>query len=312
MTFRSLFVLVLLAGCSGGSNGSDDTDDTTSADTDVADTDAFDTDVADTDLADTDAADTDVAPNDVDGDGVTDAADNCGATWNPTQADADSDGKGDACDVCPNASNPGTQGCPVTVYDVKSGVASVGDAVRLSDVLVTAVAPQGFFVQVKPGDLDYLGDNFSGLYVVPSAFYGAGATVGSRVSFDGVVDDQSGAVGVGDLTSFVTTAVGPEALPLPITVTAAEVQTGGTRAVPLEGVLVKLSGVAQVTAVDSVGLGFTATDTTGAVEVGALLYSYAPPVFGLTYADLGGVLALRAGVSTILPRDGTDLILSGP
>src|SRR5262249_20163241 len=75
--------------------------------------------------------------NDRDGDGKPNSMDNCPDVANANQLDTDGDGKGDACDACFMDANPGTAGCPKTIYDVKMGNVPVGTYVRISNALVT-------------------------------------------------------------------------------------------------------------------------------------------------------------------------------
>src|SRR5262249_54939694 len=112
---------------------------------------------------------TTVDPNDRDHDGRVNAIDNCPDIANPDQADADADGKGDVCDACPNTPNPGAAGCPASIYAIKSSLVAAGAAVEVSHALVTGKGTQGFFVQVKPGDIGYNGVDYSGLFVFAGA-----------------------------------------------------------------------------------------------------------------------------------------------
>ena len=100
-----------------------------------------------------------------DGDGAGDACDVCIDVPDPDQRDNDVDGVGDACDACPMDANPGGLACPATVYDVSDGTLPAGTAVSLEGLVVTAVAPRGFYAQQDVDSADYAGVDFSGIFV---------------------------------------------------------------------------------------------------------------------------------------------------
>ena len=78
-----------------------------------------------------------------------------------------------------HAANAGALACPATIYDVKRGTVATGAVVSLASTVVTAVAPTGFFLQVKPGDPGYAGVDDSAVFVYqPSPT----AKAGDRVS----------------------------------------------------------------------------------------------------------------------------------
>lgn len=254
-----------------------------------------------------------VDPNDRDNDGVVNAADNCPDAANPLQEDGDGDGKGNVCDACPTISNPGSAGCPVTIYSIKSGATPVGSVVRVQNAIVTGKGSNGFFMQVKEGDAGYTGPDNSGIF----AFTGAGAptlaavTVGNRVTVDGSVAVFNGQLEL-DSISGVTADPGIEAAPAPISVTAPEVTTGGSRAAALESVIVRL-GPSTATAINAAQGEFTVMDAAGTVVVDDFLFVPAPAItMGQTFGSVTGVLALRSMVSKIEPRAATDLTPGAP
>ena len=130
-------------------------------------------------------------PDDTDADGVPNAQDNCPAVANSGQQDGDADGRGDVCDPCPNAANPGSLACPATIYQVKEGLVPNGSEVRISNAMVTAVAPGGgaVWVGVQPGDPVYNGPEFSGMEVDVSQISHPALAVGDRIDFQGSVAD---------------------------------------------------------------------------------------------------------------------------
>ncbi|EYF05541.1 DUF4215 domain-containing protein [Chondromyces apiculatus] len=244
-------------------------------------------------------------PDDSDGDGIPNASDNCPTEPNPDQADQDGDGRGDACDLCPTVANPAGAGCPVTIYDIKSGTAPIGATVALNNVLVTARNNSGFFVQVKPGDTGYMGPERSGLYVFGGA---TGVAVGDRVSItSGVVTDYFGQIQLGSPTVAVQASMN-EALPAPVVQTPAALASGAT-AQALEGVLVEVHDVA-VTGLDTMYNEFIVT---GNLRVNDLLYLVTPfPTVGESFTAIRGILNYRNSAFKIEVRGPDDLVRGAP
>lgn len=264
-----------------------------------------------------------VDPDDRDGDGVVDAKDNCPDLANEDQADDDKDGKGNACDVCPADANVGKAGCPKTIYDIKGGVAAVGTVVRLSNVLVTGVGSNGFFVQIKEGDPGYTGPENSGMFVFTSSapktttIKATPITVGTRVTVDGSVANFQNQIELDTVAGVQITAAGLEAPPAPIAMSYADVKAGGARAAALESVIVSI-GAGTVTASDAGFKEFTLTDATAtAIVVGTFAFATTPPPPPLPLAFQGytavtGILALRQMAFKLEPRNAADLTLGAP
>lgn len=255
-----------------------------------------------------------VDPNDRDNDGVANDVDNCPDASNADQADGDSDGKGDVCDACPGDSNPGAAGCPVSIYSIKNGTTPVGTAVRVTNALVTGRGSNGFFVQVKEGDAGYQGANFSGMFVFTgtAAPTLANATVGARVTIDGRVASFQGQLELDNVTAVTVVAVGPEAAPAPIAATYAEVKTGGTRALELEGVIVSL-GASTVSATNAMFGEYTLTAGADSLIADDFLFVPNPaPVVGQSFASVRGILALRQSQNKLEPRSAADLTAGAP
>jgi len=251
-----------------------------------------------------------IDPNDRDQDGKPNISDNCPDIANQDQADTDGDGRGNVCDACPADANPGTVGCPTTIYKIKNGMTPVGSKSRITNALVTGKGSNGFFVQVKEGDPDYMGADYSGLFV----FTGTGApplanaTVGARVTVDGRVANFMGQLELDTVLTVIATAPGPEALPQPIDATYAEAKTGGARAAALEGVIVSL-GTGTVTAVDAANGEFTLSDGTDALAVDDFLFVPSPtPQVGAVFRAARGILTLRQMQSKLEPRGAVDLV----
>jgi cysteine-rich repeat protein len=259
---------------------------------------------------------------DDDRDGLAVGEDNCPFVANADQADADSDGIGNACDICPSA-NPGYSACALSIYDIKKPVGTdspyVGAQVSLADVLVTAVTPTGFFVQVREGEAGYQGAAWSGLFVF------------TRTAPVGVVPGDRVAIASALLVNYFdqlqlnnavyTKRSGGDPLPAPVVVSPADIRTGGPRARELEGVLVQLNDVFVTLVEPSRGSGDTAptnefvvdaaASTNGeqlGVRVNDTMYKPATlPSVGMKLGYVRGMLNHRHGNSKVEPRDAQDL-----
>ncbi|MDF1565685.1 MAG: DUF4215 domain-containing protein [Deltaproteobacteria bacterium] len=252
-------------------------------------------------------------PADIDGDGVPTVSDNCPNIRNADQLDGDNDGRGDVCDACPADSNPAPRACPVSVYDVKQGVAT--GVVALRNMLVTACSSsRGYYVQMKDGDPGYLGSDYSGIFVYsPDVSCGTTVSEGDRVDLDpATVEDWWGQI---ELTyATVTVLSSGEALPAPVVVTPAE--AGGTLPTPLESVLVRVQGVSVTEVEPAPGPGDASPNNEfvvdGQLRVNDYIYLTTPlPTVGETYSSITGVLDYRNGNSKLEPRRAADLS-SGP
>lgn len=265
-----------------------------------------------------------IDPNDRDGDGVPNGSDNCPFVANPPatpggmQDDADMDGKGDACDPCPNAANPGNAGCPATIYAIKTGAAPLGSPVSLSNVLVTAVAPSGYFLQVKPGDPAYNGADYSGIYAYAPA---SGVVAGQRLNIPSATPSNyygqiqlTGALAIAD--GGVTVVSSGEAPPNPEPVSPADVATDGGRATALEAVLVRVDNVTVTDIAPPLGAADVAPSNEfvvdGSLRINDLMYLVTPfPAVNQTFLSISGVLDYRNGNTKLEPRSLLDVV-SGP
>jgi hypothetical protein len=174
-------------------------------------------------------------PPDTDGDGVPDSSDNCVATANVDQEDGDVDGKGDACDPCPLRSNPGTAGCPTTIYEISQGIWANGTSVHLGGVLVVALTPDGntAWVQYKSSDPPYAGADHNGLKADISGI-SATVTEGQHIDIEGIVGAQG-------LTASAVTVDGVPTEPAQVSSATASDFTSGNAA--RNGVLVQVSNL---------------------------------------------------------------------
>ncbi len=253
-------------------------------------------------------------PEDPDKDGVPSASDNCPANANADQQDTDGDGKGDVCDPCPTKANPGGAACPVSIYDIKKGVVASGSKVAVENKLVTGRASAGYFLQVKAGDPDHAGSEFSGVYVYDPANT---VKVGDRVTISSAtVQEFNGQIQLTGPTTTVVSSLG-EAGPDPAIVAPADVATGGAKASAYEAVVVRVENVEVVDVAPPPG---TADSTptnefavTGSLRVNDFLHLTTPfPVLGQKFASITGVLEWRNANSKIEPRAETDLAYGAP
>jgi cysteine-rich repeat protein len=269
------------------------------------------------------------AGDDEDGDGLKDWLDNCPYAANVDQVDADSDGHGDACDACAKP-NPGGMVCEATIYDVKRPVAGVNKLlnhrVSLANVLVTAVAVDGFFVQVHEGEAGYQVPEYSGLFVYTDT--APRVVAGDRVNIASAkVVNYYGQIELTGLSnSQITKTSTGNPPPRPVQTVPADARTGGRSAAALEGVLVELGNVYVTKQEPSAGPGDKAptqeyvVDTTRGtdgeavgIRVDDFLYRPASmPAVGMKFRSLRGVLTFRAGNSKVGPRGPQDFVMPPP
>jgi hypothetical protein len=248
-------------------------------------------------------------PIDSDGDGVG-IDDNCPVDENEDQADADKDGVGDVCDACPDTPNPGNGPCPSSIYAIKDGTIAEGGSVLLEDKVVTASSDgYGFFLQAHPDDADYVGVDYSAVFV----YVGGAVSVqeGDRVTVTGTVQDffdQTQLVLSGDAT--VVSSGNP--LPPAEPATEADLIQGGTRQEQLEAALVTVADLEVSDIAPAPGPGDSAPtqefETTGGLRVNDLFFLLDPfPTVGQTYPQLSGIVRWANGFSKLEPRGPQDL-----
>jgi len=190
-------------------------------------------------------------------------------------------------------------GAPVvaSISDIKQGLIAEGTTVTVSDAIVTAVSAthSTFIVQASIAGADY-----SGMRVfMPQS----SVTLGEHVSITGTVNTFHGELEL-DFTS--VTVVGTGNLPIPLNVAAEDVGMGGSRALALDGTVVRVANVSVS--------GFTPSDPSGAfvVDAGLVVDTFffapsPPPLFGEQFQSITGVLLLNDGVSRIEPRSPADI-----
>ena len=259
--------------------------------------------------------------DDSDQDGVKNADDNCVSVKNADQLDSDGDGKGDVCDACPTSANPGSAGCPASIYDIKKGTVPVGQVIAISNALVTASASDGYFLQVKTGDVGYQGAEYSGIFVTDTVTH---VVAGNRIAYtSATVVSRFGQIVLADVAGAQVSPTS-EAAPDPVTQTAAgvtltatDVANGGGSAAALESVIVTVPSL-QVTDIDPApGAGDKRPTqefvTNSVLRVNDLLFLSDPfPVLGERYDSITGILEYRNDNSKLEPRSGDDLKLGPP
>ncbi|MFY1829387.1 lamin tail domain-containing protein [Myxococcus fulvus] len=255
---------------------------------------------------------------DDDHDGLPTWLDNCPFVANPDQTDTDGDGKGDACDPCPIA-NPGSTACPVSIHDLKTPVNGAlpfaGELVSLTDVIVTGVAKgaasaNGYWVQVHPVPSGKSVE-YSGLFVYSPK---GDLTVGDRLDISkGSLTIFNGLPELIDVT-YTRRSTG-NTPPAPVVVSAADVRTGGPRAVALEGVLLELREVTVTEGVNSFKE-FRVNESGNAAQPSLMVddqaFDYADPAVGTTYFALRGLLTFNFNDHKLVPRGAGDLLGTPP
>ena len=262
------------------------------------------------------------SPDDIDGDGIDDGADNCPEIANKDQLDVDKDGHGDVCDKCKTA-NPGSTPCAVTVKALRDPTdpnhPQSGVTVLVTNVYVTALKPtpntgssKGYFVQTGTTD-------FSGL----SIFTGSapqGVVIGNKLSISGYYAES---FGISQISApKVLTNDGATVLPFAaISVTTADIGTGGPKAESYESMLVTLAGPFTITndIPDGATSKFYEFVVTGNLRVDDAIYTrfgtpaagnpYPPVGFtnGQVFTSLTGIVGNSFSNSKLWPRNAADL-----
>lgn len=237
---------------------------------------------------------------DDDTDGVPNSTDNCPRVSNPDQADQDNDMQGDACDFCPDVPNPNGAGCPATVYAIKDGTVPVDARVSVSDLLVTAIASNGFYAQLSSESADFDGVEKSGVFVYTGGAP-AGVTRGDLVDVtQGTVDTFHMQIQLADPTFMVKSS--GQTLPTPVAQTPAAL--AGAIA-DYDGVLVEITDT-TVTSVSSTSASLFTVG--GAIVVSDFIYAISPrPPVDHPFDRITGISHRWDEEARLLPRDADDI-----
>ena len=241
-------------------------------------------------------------PNDLDGDGVPNASDGCSWIYDPGNPDADSDGRPDACDPCPELANPGNLGCPATIRALRDPThpdhPDEGTEVTISDVVVTAVSDNDFFVQ-DPAEPD-----FGGLYV-----FGASASVGDLVDVTG---DYVEYYGLTELASPTVEVKGTAPVPPPIVIAdPCDVGTNGGDAERYESMLVSVGPVTVTDENPDAPDDFNEFEVGGCLRIDDLLCEdcwVEQPGVDTNYSQIVGPMTYSFSERKLVPRTQADLV----
>ncbi|MEZ4374333.1 MAG: amidohydrolase family protein [Polyangiaceae bacterium] len=253
-------------------------------------------------------------PNDTDGDGVANLSDNCPAVENADQADADNDQKGDACDLCPSFTNVGDAGCPFDIPTLKTDATLQGERVAVQGAVVTAVGPQGFFIQENTTAFK---DN-AGVYV----FNGTD----TKPALDDIVDVTGATLTTYfsqiQLNTVTWAATGSTFQMPPRVLTAGELTqlvTDGASS-PLEGQLIQVENVTVSDADPVGGSGDTNNvnefELTGGLRVDDAVWPTGQtfidpfPTVGEGFVSITGPVSFRNDYLKLLPRAPSDLVFA--
>jgi len=246
-------------------------------------------------------------PDDIDNDGVLNASDNCPSIANEDQADFDEDGIGDLCDACPEESNIGGAPCSATIFDIKTGVVTSGQAVLVKDAVVTAVGGDFYTIQVAGPAVE-----FGGLYIYTGSA-GTKPAVGDKVNVQGTTGAYFEQI---QLSNGSFTKNGTTPVPEPLVINPADAAPGGSKATAYEALLVEVKNVTVTNTSPTGQDGETVVNEfliTGNLTVDDGVHLLAPfPTVGESFGAIRGVLRLSRGRNKLLPRSAGDVVRGAP
>lgn len=207
-------------------------------------------------------------------------------------------------------------GSNTTIYDVKQGVATGLVAIE-NVLLVSCWQNRGYTAQTLPADPSYIGDEFSGVYIVDNNAdcdnVNQTPKPGNRVNLVGVAGDFFGQKQLSD--TYFNVLSTDNLLPVPVNASTSSLATIG--AAPLDAVLVVVNNV-TVTDVDVPAVSGDSDPTNeyilnGELHVDDLLYLTSPfPQLNDVFASLTGIMTYRFNTSKLLPRYSSDAFLADP
>jgi len=200
----------------------------------------------------------------------------------------------------------------VTIYQVKQEL--VTGLVALENLLVTACKDnRGYWVQTIPGDIDYIGADYSASYVNKNDMVCTGDSavtrVGDRISLNpAFANNFFGQVQMVH-ESLIVHSNG-NALPDPVIVPVVDLSGGVT--VPIEGVLIKVENVVVTAVQTPAGAGESepsnAFEVNDALIVDDIIYLANPfPIVNDTYDQITGILTFTNNLIKLLPRYSQDV-----
>jgi hypothetical protein len=219
--------------------------------------------------------------------------------------DSDGDGIPDSRDCAPNDPNPnpgwfppGTCYAPVSIYSVASDTVAAGTKVYLTEVMITAIAPNGhdIWVGVQSSENPYNGPTFSGLEIDTSALSSPPAlAVGDRVTVGGTV---ASSLLLDQVVHLELTATG--GTPAPASISAPyDSQWAGLR-----NVLVTISSQTVNSTVNG------EYNLASGLIVGKSIIGTLPSIADASpVSSITGIASIRTGpVDVISPRSNTDIV----
>lgn len=193
--------------------------------------------------------------------------------------------------------------CPLaftTVYDIKQGLAT-GD-VALQNMLVTACKDNfGYNLQTTPNDPDYVGDEYSGIFVFDNGVICSSLQVGDRIDINpATVNVFFDEIQLLNATYSIQSTNNP--MPSPVTTTANDLFQNASH--PLNGVLVEVQNT-TVTGADFNASEFT-LDTT--LVANDRFYLASPfPTVNEPMSFVRGTVSYHQNLNKINPRSADDL-----
>jgi hypothetical protein len=209
----------------------------------------------------------------------------------------------------------------VSIYDVKTADANGhyrfdGIAVTLTLQLVTAVAPNGFFIQVHEQDPGYSGPDNSAIFVETAGAPTVAA--GDRVAIASATPAQVAGREILTSASGISTSTSGNALPAATLATSAELADTGARALALESVLVKVENAVVTDTQPMPGTGDESSpyefvvDDSG-LRVDDALYAIAPsPQAGESFTSVTAIHEFAYDHYRLQPRAAADIVFGPP
>ncbi len=192
---------------------------------------------------------------------------------------------------------------PVTLYEIQLGVHAVGDSVHVEDVVVTALAHNGFWVQEPRGG------QFSGCFVFVGIDHPYTVEVGDEVGLSGFYEEffDNTQINVTRGSVEATGATGLDIVPMVVPLATATVE-------PWEGVLVRVQQPLVVVEAQQFGVviggveqGVTANVSNQLFDASAVPRAFPDFGAGASLTSVTGVVTESFGARRLVPRGAADL-----